>query len=100
MTDKDRCQYFAVLGSGAAVPEPGRGAPSNLLRYGVDIMLIDAGRGFIDRLYRLGHNPDSINYICLTHLHPHADINELERIFRSQYHNPFQIASDFLQMEV
>jgi ribonuclease BN (tRNA processing enzyme) len=62
-----------VLGTGGAVPIPGRAPTSNLVNIDGQSVLVDIGPGALSRLVSSEHGPnslDEIETILFTHLHP------------------------------
>jgi len=59
---------FLGTGGGPAVGID-RAGPASLVEFGSEVLLIDAGRGTVERLQGLNRSPGSISQIFLTHLH-------------------------------
>ena len=59
---------FLGTGAGPAVG-PEWAGPSTLVEFGREAILIDAGRGLVQRMRLLGRPAPGINTIFLTHLH-------------------------------
>lgn len=79
-------QTYTVLGAGANVACRCSMAPSHLLQWESGAVLIDIGRGCLNRLWDLSIDPLSIHRVCLTHFH--ADhTGELVSWLMGQYHN-------------
>lgn len=61
---------FTVLGTNAGpVPNPTRAEPANVLRYGPDAVLIDAGDGASWQLAKAGVGLGDIRTVLISHLH-------------------------------
>ncbi len=61
---------LVVLGSGTAVPRPGR-APAGLLVAEGDVsLLLDAGPGTLARMAEAGGRLEDLDALLITHLHP------------------------------
>ncbi|WP_293406393.1 MBL fold metallo-hydrolase [Phenylobacterium sp.] len=61
---------FIVLGTNAGpVPNPARAEPANVLRYGPDALLIDAGDGAAWQLAKAGVGLGEIRTVFISHLH-------------------------------
>jgi ribonuclease Z len=58
-----------LLGTGAPPPLPDRFGPSTLIEAGGEKLLVDAGRGAMQRLWQLGIPFREITGLLLTHLH-------------------------------
>ena len=60
---------ITLLGTGSPIPDPHRAGPSSLLTSGSDLVLVDAGRGVVQRLAGAGVFPVFLKGVVLTHLH-------------------------------
>lgn len=58
-----------LLGTGDPTPLLERFGPATLIQAGNTSVLVDAGRGVMQRLYQIGVRTDDIDAIFLTHLH-------------------------------
>ncbi len=58
-----------LLGTGTPRPDALRGGTSLLIRYGNDAILIDAGRGVVRQLTKLGFPIEQVNPVLITHHH-------------------------------
>lgn len=58
-----------LLGTGDPTPRIERFGPSTLVEAGGQVLLFDAGRGVMQRLFQLGASTAEIDAIFLTHLH-------------------------------
>jgi Metal-dependent hydrolases of the beta-lactamase superfamily III len=58
-----------VLGSGTAVPSPGRSASGLLIRSGGDDLLLDLGPGVLARAGTFGVDPATLTLVLVSHLH-------------------------------
>lgn len=60
---------IVLLGTGNPVPDPLRAGPSTLVRAGGSLLLVDCGRGVLQRLAAAGHGAGQLSAVLLTHLH-------------------------------
>lgn len=58
-----------LLGTGDPVPRVDRFGPSTLMEAGEQMLLFDAGRGAMQRIFQLGVSTADLDAIFLTHLH-------------------------------
>lgn len=58
-----------LTGTGTPAPLPGRAGPSNLVRCGEELLVVDLGNGVGYQLMRLGIHPREIDYAVITHHH-------------------------------
>ncbi len=58
-----------LLGTGDPTPLLERFGPATLIQAGDTTVLVDAGRGVMQRLYQIGVRSDALDAIFLTHLH-------------------------------
>ncbi|NOQ99812.1 ribonuclease Z [Mycolicibacterium fortuitum] len=58
-----------LLGTGSPIPDPHRAGPSTLVRAGGQIILVDCGRGVLQRLAAAGSGANQVSALLLTHLH-------------------------------
>jgi ribonuclease Z len=58
-----------LLGTGSPIPDPLRAGPSTLVRAGGATLLVDCGRGVLQRCAALGVGAGSLTALLLTHLH-------------------------------
>jgi ribonuclease BN (tRNA processing enzyme) len=75
---------IALLGTGGPRPEVSRGGTSLLIEYGDDKILIDAGRGAVRQLSRLGVSLANVNPILITH-HHYDHIGELHDVILTSW---------------
>lgn len=70
---------ITLLGTGSPIPDPHRAGPSSLLTSGSDLVLVDAGRGVVQRLVAAGVFPAFLRGVVLTHLHSDhiSDLNDV-----------------------
>lgn len=70
---------ITLLGTGSPIPDPHRAGPSSLLTSGNDLVLVDAGRGVVQRLVGAGVFPAFLRGVVLTHLHSDhiSDLNDV-----------------------
>ncbi|MCC7076963.1 MAG: ribonuclease Z [Acidimicrobiia bacterium] len=70
---------ITLLGTGNPLPDPDRAGPSTLVRAGETNLLVDAGRGVLQRLAATGLTPMAVSGILLTHLHSDhlTDLNDV-----------------------
>lgn len=60
---------LSLLGTGTPRPDVRRQCTANLVQIGGVNIMVDAGRGAVTQLVRLGHDPVDIDYIFITHHH-------------------------------
>ncbi|MGU3499723.1 ribonuclease Z [Mycobacterium sp. C31M] len=58
-----------LLGTGSPIPDPDRAGPSTLVRAGGQALLVDCGRGVLQRLAAAGSGAGALSALLLTHLH-------------------------------
>jgi ribonuclease Z len=58
-----------LLGTGNPLPDPNRAGPSTLVQAGDDLLLVDCGRGVLQRLVAAGVLPVQLHSVWITHLH-------------------------------
>lgn len=58
-----------LTGTGTPAPLPGRAGPSNLVRCGDEVVVIDLGNGVGYQLMRLGIHPRDVDFAVITHHH-------------------------------
>ncbi|BBY35036.1 ribonuclease Z [Mycolicibacter minnesotensis] len=70
---------ITLLGTGSPIPDPNRAGPSTLIRAGGQQLLVDCGRGVLQRLAAAGASASSLSALLLTHLHSDhiADLGDL-----------------------
>jgi ribonuclease Z len=68
-----------LLGTGSPIPDPQRAGPSTLLRAGGQLLLVDCGRGVLQRAAAIGVGANALTALLLTHLHSDhiADLGDL-----------------------
>lgn len=60
---------ITLLGTGSPIPDPNRAGPSTLIRAGGQLLLVDCGRGVLQRLAAAGASANTLSALLLTHLH-------------------------------
>ncbi|WP_046320235.1 ribonuclease Z [Mycobacterium sp. UM_Kg1] len=70
---------ITLLGTGSPIPDPNRAGPSTLIRAGGQQLLVDCGRGVLQRLAAAGAGASTLSALLLTHLHSDhiADLGDL-----------------------
>jgi ribonuclease Z len=58
-----------LLGTGSPIPDPLRAGPSTLVRAGGTTLLVDCGRGVLQRCAAVGVGAGNLTALLLTHLH-------------------------------
>ena len=58
-----------LLGTGSPIPDPDRAGPSTLVRAGGQTLLVDCGRGVLQRAAAVGVGANALTALLLTHLH-------------------------------
>src|SRR6201997_5499814 len=58
-----------LLGTGSPIPDAQRAGPSTLVRAGDQTVLVDCGRGVLQRATAIGVGANALNALLLTHLH-------------------------------
>ena len=58
-----------LLGTGSPIPDPNRAGPSTLVRAGGQALLVDCGRGVLQRAAAAGVGAAGLSALLLTHLH-------------------------------
>ena len=58
-----------LLGTGSPIPDPQRAGPSTLVRAGSQTLLVDCGRGVLQRAAAVGVGANALSALLLTHLH-------------------------------
>ena len=58
-----------LLGTGSPIPDPNRAGPSTLVRAGGQVLLVDCGRGVVQRAAAVGVGAAGLSALLLTHLH-------------------------------
>jgi ribonuclease Z len=68
-----------LLGTGNPLPDLNRGGPATLVRAGASTILIDAGRGVMQRVMGAGVFPPLLTTVFITHLHSDhiSDLNDV-----------------------
>jgi ribonuclease Z len=68
-----------LLGTGNPLPDPQRAGPATLVRAGGVTLLIDCGRGVLQRLAAAGSGAAQLTAVLLTHLHSDhiTDLNDV-----------------------
>jgi ribonuclease Z len=60
---------ITLLGTGSPIPDPNRAGPSTLVRAGGQVVLVDCGRGVLQRAAAVGVGAAGLTALLLTHLH-------------------------------
>ena len=60
---------ITLLGTGSPIPDASRAGPSTLVRAGGQLLLVDCGRGVLQRAAAVGVGANSLTALLLTHLH-------------------------------
>ncbi|OBA71718.1 ribonuclease Z [Mycobacterium sp. 1554424.7] len=60
---------ITLLGTGSPIPDPLRAGPSTLVRAGGQVLLVDCGRGVLQRAAGIGVGAAALSALLLTHLH-------------------------------
>lgn len=58
-----------LLGTGSPIPDPHRAGPATLVRAGEQVLLVDCGRGVLQRAAAVGVGAGNLSALLLTHLH-------------------------------
>jgi ribonuclease Z len=58
-----------LLGTGSPIPDPQRAGPSTLVRAAGQTLLVDCGRGVLQRATAVGVGANALTALLLTHLH-------------------------------
>jgi ribonuclease Z len=58
-----------LLGTGSPIPDARRAGPSTLVRAGGQLLLVDCGRGVLQRAAAVGVGANALTALLLTHLH-------------------------------
>lgn len=68
-----------LLGTGNPIPDARRAGPATLVRAGSTLLLVDAGRGVLQRLVAVGVLPMMLDALLVTHLHSDhlTDLNDV-----------------------
>jgi len=68
-----------LLGTGSPIPHPLRGGPATMVKTSDAIVLVDAGRGVLQRVMGAGVFPPMITAVFVTHLHSDhiTDLNDV-----------------------
>ncbi|CAM8658759.1 PhnP Metal-dependent hydrolases of the beta-lactamase superfamily I [Acidimicrobiia bacterium] len=86
---------ITLLGTGSPIPDPNRAGAATLVRSGDTLLLVDAGRGVIQRLVAAGAFPGMLGAVLITHLHSDhiTDLNDVitTRWIMSPQPNPLTI---------
>ena len=60
---------ITLLGTGSPIPDPDRAGPSTLVRTDGQTLLVDCGRGVLQRAAAVGVGANDLDALLLTHLH-------------------------------
>lgn len=86
---------FTTLGTNSGpIPNPQRSEPANLVRYGDQVMLVDAGDGAAEQIVRSGLPLGAVQTVLISHLHfDHTGglFAFLSLRYQAQYLNPLTI---------
>jgi ribonuclease Z len=75
---------IVLLGTGNPIPDAQRAGPATLVRAGAVTILVDCGRGVMQRLTAVGSGPAQLTAVLLTHLHS-DHITDLNDVITSQW---------------
>jgi ribonuclease Z len=73
-----------LLGTGNPIPDAQRAGPATLVRAGAVTLLVDCGRGVMQRLAAAGSGAPQLTAVLLTHLHS-DHITDLNDVITSQW---------------
>jgi ribonuclease BN (tRNA processing enzyme) len=76
---------ITILGSGTCVPRRDRSSCAVLVETGRSKILLDLGRGTIDRMMAYGITIFDLTHICLSHFHPDHTSELVPLIFATKY---------------
>jgi ribonuclease BN (tRNA processing enzyme) len=76
---------ITILGSGTCVPRLDRSSSALLVETGRAKILMDLGRGTMDRLLTYGVTIFELTHICLSHFHPDHTCELVPLIFATKY---------------
>lgn len=76
---------ITILGSGTCVPRHDRSSSALLVETGGAKILMDLGRGTMDRLLTCGVTIFDLTHICLSHFHPDHTSELVPLIFATKY---------------
>ena len=70
---------IVLLGTGSPLPDPRRAGPATLVRAGGATLLVDCGRGVLQRAAAVGVGAGQLSAVLLTHLHSDhiTDLNDV-----------------------
>ena len=77
-----------LLGTGSPLPDPHRAGPATLVRAGEAALLVDCGRGVLQRAAAIGVGANQLSALLLTHLHS-DHITDLADIITSRWITTF-----------
>lgn len=77
-----------LLGTGSPLPDPNRAGPATLVRAGGLTLLVDAGRGVLQRAAACGVGAAQLGAVLLTHLHS-DHLTDLGDVLTSQWVTTF-----------
>ena len=68
-----------LLGTGSPIPDANRAGPSTLVQAPGTTLLVDCGRGVLQRLVAVGLLPQMLDAVLITHLHSDylTDLNDV-----------------------
>ena len=84
-----------LLGTGTPIPDPNRAGPAQLIESGDAKLLVDAGRGVVQRLAGAGVMPAFLSGVLITHLHS-DHISDLNDVITTIW----VMAGDFMDLKV
>jgi ribonuclease Z len=79
---------ITLLGTGSPLPDPHRAGPSTLVRAGGQHLLVDCGRGVLQRAAAVGVGANALTALLLTHLHS-DHITDLGDVITSRWVTSF-----------
>lgn len=86
---------ITLLGTGTPIPDPNRAGPAQLVQSGEASVLVDAGRGVVQRLVGAGVMPAFLSGVLITHLHS-DHVSDLNDVITTTW----VMAGDFMDLKV
>ena len=77
-----------ILGSGTLDPRPGRASAGVAVEVEQRRLVLDLGRGVVQRMVEFGIDPLELDEVCLTHLHPDHCCDLVPLLFALNYAQP------------